>query len=279
MALISFGAQLRLTRRAESVIEATWSDLERRLHAGRMLSDADSNLEGVSVRQYPLVLCGRPADPNLSRNELVSGDDDGLDHAVSATDFVDPIAPGDPLPQPLHVGYSEAMRLLGPDPSVGPLAQLIDWVHDLSSEQIDLIHIRDWHDPDDAAQREHLRRFGAHCLQGSAGARLVLGMDERAFVADNAQIIERITLNDFQGTDLVTQLERIRETHCGESLRVGVIGVWTEAKVSFLLYDLKILPRHPTNRRRDTAPHGQRFPSRTIHGPPAVGEDPRGAVF
>ena len=71
LALISFGAQLRLTRRAESVIEATWSDLERRQHAGRMLSDADSNLEGVSVRQYPLVLCGRPADPNLSRNELV----------------------------------------------------------------------------------------------------------------------------------------------------------------------------------------------------------------
>ena len=66
-----------------------------------------------------------------------------------------------------------------------------------------------------------------------------LGMDERAFAADNVQIVDSITLNDFQGTDLVAQLERIRETHRGESLRVGVIGVWTEAKVSFLLYDLK----------------------------------------
>ena len=154
-------------------------------------------------------------------------------------DFVDPIGSSDPLPNLLHVGYSEAMRLLGPDPSVGPLAQLIDWVHGLSSDEIDLIHIRDWHDPDDPAQREHLRRFGAHCLQGSAGARLVLGMDEQASAADNAQIVDSITLSDFQGTDLVAKLERIRETHRGESLRVGVIGVWTEAKVSFLLYDLK----------------------------------------
>jgi hypothetical protein len=30
-------------------------------------------------------------------------------------DFVDPIGPHDPLPNLLHVGYSEAARLLGPD--------------------------------------------------------------------------------------------------------------------------------------------------------------------
>jgi hypothetical protein len=29
-------------------------------------------------------------------------------------DFVDPIGPHDPLPNLLHVGYSEAARLLGP---------------------------------------------------------------------------------------------------------------------------------------------------------------------
>jgi nicotinamidase-related amidase len=154
-------------------------------------------------------------------------------------DFVDPIGPSDPLPNLLHVGYSEAVRLLGPDPSAGPLAQVIGWIHDLPSEEVDVIHIRDWHDPDDPAQREHLRRFGAHCLQGSTGARLVLGMDERARTADNARIVDSITLNDFEGTDLVTQLERIREAHGNAPLRVGVIGVWTEAKVSFLLYDLK----------------------------------------
>ena len=30
-------------------------------------------------------------------------------------DFVDPIGPHDPLPNLLHVGYSEATRLLGPE--------------------------------------------------------------------------------------------------------------------------------------------------------------------
>ena len=34
-------------------------------------------------------------------------------------DFVDPIGPHDPLPNLLHVGYSEADRLLGPEPSAG----------------------------------------------------------------------------------------------------------------------------------------------------------------
>jgi protein-tyrosine phosphatase/nicotinamidase-related amidase len=154
-------------------------------------------------------------------------------------DFVDPIGPHDPLPNLLHVGYSESNRLLGPEPSAGPLAQLIDWARGLASDVIDLIHIRDWHNADDPAQREHLERFGAHCIKGSSGARLVLGMDERAVAAGNERIVDSLALNDFEGTDLARQLERIRHAHGDEPLRVGVVGVWTEAKVSFLLYDLK----------------------------------------
>jgi nicotinamidase-related amidase len=153
-------------------------------------------------------------------------------------DFADPIGAYDPLPNLLHVGYSEAARLLGPEPSAGPLAQLIDWARSLAPDAIDLIHIRDWHDPNDPAQREHLQRFGAHCLQGSSGARLILSMDERAMTAANERIVDSLTLNDLEGTDLARQLERIRHAHGDEPLRVGVVGVWTEAKVSFLLYDL-----------------------------------------
>ncbi len=154
-------------------------------------------------------------------------------------DFVDPIGAHDSLPNLLHVGYSEAARLLGPEPSAGPMAQLIDWARSLAPDVIDFIHIRDWHDANDPAQREHLERFGAHCLQGSSGARLVLGMDERAMTAANERILDSLTLNDLEGTDLARQLVRIRHAHGDEPLRVGVVGVWTEAKVSFLLYDLK----------------------------------------
>jgi protein-tyrosine phosphatase/nicotinamidase-related amidase len=154
-------------------------------------------------------------------------------------DFVDPIGSHDPLPNLLHVGYSEANRLLGPEPAAGPMAQLIDWARGLPSDAINLIHIRDWHDPDDPAQREHLEQFGAHCLRGSTGAQLVMGMDERAMAAANEWIIDSLTLNDLEGTDLTEQLKRIGHAHDDQPLRVGVVGVWTEAKVSFLLYDLK----------------------------------------
>ena len=154
-------------------------------------------------------------------------------------DFVNPIGPHDPLPNLLHVGHSEAARLLGPEPPAGPMAQLIGWARSLAPGAIDLVHIRDWHDPGDPAQREHLQRFGAHCLQGSSGARLILGMDERARAAANERIVNSLTLNDLEGTDLARQLERIRHGHGDDRLRVGVVGVWTEAKVSFLLYDLK----------------------------------------
>ena len=55
-------------------------------------------------------------------------------------DFVDPIGPHDPLPNLLHVGYSEAARLLGPEPAAGPLAQLIQWARGLPSDAIDLVY-------------------------------------------------------------------------------------------------------------------------------------------
>jgi nicotinamidase-related amidase len=154
-------------------------------------------------------------------------------------DFVDPIGPHDPLPNALHVGSVEATRLLGERPSGGPLAQLIDWTRSLPKDQIELIHIRDWHDAADPAQHEHLQRFGPHCLQGTEGARLVLGMDEAGLGRSNERIVDSLSLNDLEGTDLTAQLATIRRAHNDAPLRIGVVGVWTEAKVSFLLYELK----------------------------------------
>ncbi len=153
-------------------------------------------------------------------------------------DFVDPIGPYDPLPNQLHVGHSEALRLLGEDPSVGPLAQLMDWAQALPPGEIEIVHVRDWHDPTDPAQRDHLETFGAHCLRGTPGARLVLGIDDTAEDRSNQHVVDSLTLNDFEGTGLLPLLAGWSERSGGD-LRVGVVGVWTEAKVSFLLYELK----------------------------------------
>jgi protein-tyrosine phosphatase/nicotinamidase-related amidase/aminoglycoside phosphotransferase (APT) family kinase protein len=154
-------------------------------------------------------------------------------------DFVDPIGPHDPLPNLLHVGHAESTRLLGPNPAEGPLAQLIQWARAQPAESLDIVHVRDWHDAEDPAQREHLQRFGQHCIGGSPGARLVLGIDDHISTSANEQIVDSRTLNDLHGTELVARLEAIRRAHGDEPIRVGVVGVWTEAKVSFLLYELK----------------------------------------
>ena len=63
-------------------------------------------------------------------------------------------------------------------------------------------------------------------------------MDERAGAAANERIVNSLTLNDLEGTDLPNSSSG-SVAHRDDPLRVGVVGVWTEAKVSFLLYDLK----------------------------------------
>ncbi|HYF51751.1 MAG TPA: isochorismatase, partial [Planctomycetota bacterium] len=180
-------------------------------------------------------------------------------------DFIDPILPHEPLPNLLHVGHAESLRLLGHDPFSGPIAQLMSWARAQSADALDIIHIRDWHDKDDPRQRDHLKQFGEHCIGGTPGAQLILDLDAELGKRPNECAVDSIALNDFQDTKLAEKLDSIRaRTVVGASrphpplaesaqtsgamgpgrphdvpLRIGVVGVWTEAKVSFLLYDLK----------------------------------------
>ncbi|MDP2314792.1 MAG: isochorismatase family protein [Pseudomonadota bacterium] len=146
-------------------------------------------------------------------------------------DFVDPIRPGDPIPNKLHVGAEEARRLLGDDPEHSPLAQLLGWSRDAPG--LHLVHIRDWHDPGDPRQAVHLDTFGPHCVRDTKGARFVV--EHEAPMRPDEHIVDAIGLNDFATTRLPEVLAAIAAEG---PLRIGVIGVWTEAKVSYLLYDL-----------------------------------------
>jgi protein-tyrosine phosphatase/nicotinamidase-related amidase len=154
-------------------------------------------------------------------------------------DFVEPGLAHAPLPNVLHVGRTEARRLLGHDPARGPLAQLMTFARSPGAGALEIIHIRDWHDPTDAAQAAHLSQFGAHCVADTPGARLVLDLEAGAAGRPTEHFVEATGLNDFEGTSLAATLAAIQARHGGARLRVGVIGVWTEAKVTFLLYDLK----------------------------------------
>ncbi|AKF09150.1 Putative tyrosine phosphatase-related protein [Sandaracinus amylolyticus] len=150
-------------------------------------------------------------------------------------DFVEPIAPHAAPPNLLHVGHREASRLLGADPTNGPLAQLMQWARARDPRELAILHVRDWHDATDPAQRAHLDTFGSHCVRGTRGAELVLDLEQSA--RDDERFVDAIGLADVQETSLAMHL---RELLAGEDdPRVAVIGVWTDAKITFLLYDLR----------------------------------------
>lgn len=149
-------------------------------------------------------------------------------------DFVQPIGKYEALPNMLHVGYDEARRLIGEDPTAGPVARVMRWAYQQPESDLTLIHIRDWHNPDDPFQAEHFRQFGAHCLAGTEGAQFAFAEDVQA-LSRPAVTIDSPGLNDFIGT----QLAEVLAPFASQPVRVGLIGVWTEAKISFLAYDLR----------------------------------------
>ncbi|MFN8456827.1 MAG: isochorismatase [Anaerolineae bacterium] len=147
-------------------------------------------------------------------------------------DFVKPLGRYDPLPNMLHVGFDEARRLLGENPVEGPVALAMRWAYQQPSGNLALIHIRDWHNPNDPFQAEHLRQFGAHCLMNTEGAQFAFA---NADPARPLAVINSAGLNDFVDTSLAELLA----PWANQPLRVGLIGVWTEAKITFLAYDLR----------------------------------------
>ncbi|MCD6066283.1 MAG: isochorismatase family protein [Bacteroidetes bacterium] len=146
-------------------------------------------------------------------------------------DFVQPLEKYDPLPNSLHVGYREALRLVGERPADGPVSLLMRWANE--QEDLKIIHIRDWHDANDPAQQEHLKQFGNHCLQNTKGADFIFS--NYIEQSGGAAIVNASGLNDFYNTTLEKELSGFE----AKKVRVGVLGVWTEAKISYLLYELR----------------------------------------
>lgn len=144
-------------------------------------------------------------------------------------DFVVPINKFDKLPNQLHIGSAESRRLLGESPEEGMLMNMMSWAY--GKDQVDIINIRDWHNPNDPHQKIHLNQFGMHCLENTKGAEFVF---ENLRVEGKDKVVNASGLNDFIDTPLLDYLNEFK----GQNIKVGIVGVWTEAKVSFLAYDI-----------------------------------------
>ncbi len=147
-------------------------------------------------------------------------------------DFVKPIGKYDSLPNLLHVGYEESVRLMGLNPKEGPVTNTMKWAYSQSVDDLEIIHIREWHDPEDEIQKEHLNLYGEHCVMLTEGSRFAFHLDS---YPRPATIVESLRLNDFIDTELSELLDPYKD----EKVRVGIMGVFTEAKISFLAYELK----------------------------------------
>lgn len=149
-------------------------------------------------------------------------------------DFVSRIGRFDRIPNLLHIGCEEAKRLVGEKPSEGPVSSIVRWAYEQPAEMLRIIHIRDHHDPSDPWQAAHLAKFGNHCIRGTDGAKFVFEGELSSFQSDRAVTIDSLSLNDFVRTNLAELLS----PYTGRKLRIGIMGVWTEAKVWFLAYEL-----------------------------------------
>lgn len=147
-------------------------------------------------------------------------------------DFVKPIALHERMPNLLHIGHEEALRLMGRNPAEGPVARIMDWAYQQADTDLKIIHIRDWHDSSDIRQMDHLMHFGLHCEQDTPGAEFAFPIPETT--DKDISIVNTLTLNDFQDTNMAEVLAPFQ----GQKLRVGLMGVWTEAKITYLAYEL-----------------------------------------
>jgi len=146
-------------------------------------------------------------------------------------DFVKPIGRYDRMPNLLHIGHDEARRLLGDEPATGPIARIMNWAHTEGREHVRVIHIRDWHDPTDPWQAAHLAQFGDHCIQNTEGADFVFTVPDQD---KQIAIVNSISLNDFTHTSILDHLHSLDS----QDIPVGLMGVWTDAKIFFLAYEL-----------------------------------------
>ncbi|MFV2060712.1 MAG: phosphotransferase [Gammaproteobacteria bacterium] len=149
-------------------------------------------------------------------------------------DFVKPLAKNEPLPNLLHIGHEESKRLFGQTTDDSPITNFMAWSQ--ANTNLDKIHIRDWHDPESSDQIKHLNQFGFHCIKNTSGADFIFKINN----TESSTIINSTTLNDFEETPLTQILNQYNDI----PLRVGLIGVWTEAKIFFLAYELSTRYQH-----------------------------------
>ena len=113
-----------------------------------------------------------------------------------------------------------------------------------SNVEYQLIHLRDWHDQTDTAQRSEFDIFGFHCLKGTHGSKFVSPLNE--LIQENREfniVLKSNNISSFDETNLEYILETLlRNTGTSRrSVNIGLFGVVTNVKVQLLAFELMVI--------------------------------------
>jgi hypothetical protein len=148
-----------------------------------------------------------------------------------SNDMISRVEKDDALPNPLHIGYYESLRLLGMDWKNGPLMKFLESCYMESEKDMGIIHVRDWHSLADPSQKHELSIYGPHCMENTWGAE---------FVWENKGILkERGNTYTVNSTKILAASEDIFKDALDKAIgntdksdvRIGIIGVLTNIKV------------------------------------------------
>ncbi|MFX0064368.1 MAG: cysteine hydrolase family protein [Candidatus Hermodarchaeota archaeon] len=155
----------------------------------------------------------------------------------------------------VHVSYEECNKFWNED----KLAKFVKRAMEVGKQsrtsgdstkthQYYFIHLRDWHDDTDQGQFTELKKFGSHAIKGSYGAKFVQPLHK--YITENRDfnlIVNSQSLNSFVDTDLEFHLKSIlRKTgYSKDQVKIGIIGVITNIKILYLVYDLAVTYGYP----------------------------------
>ena len=154
------------------------------------------------------------------------------------------------FPQGVHISEDETTRLWSNnlDGFIDEIMQIgkkFESDESNNAQYFHFIHIRDWHDDTDpsiSVQKE-LATYGLHCIKGTEGARFIQPLENyiRLYRTLNL-VVNSNSLNSFVETDLDLHLNSIAEIKgCSKGqITIGIIGVATNIKILFLIYDLVV---------------------------------------
>ena len=176
--------------------------------------------------------------PDSQAPEVITGSLPPLPSAILFTqgctgDFIQLVGPRQQIANQVHIGRLESARLMGES---GQMIPFLKAAHTATDPNMLIINILDRHVV--GVHDRHLEVFGLHGIPGTAGANLVEPIGELASVRPNTLSVAGGDLSDFCGSDVEKELKDLLQGRTLQGVKVGVIGVWTDAKVMNLIYDL-----------------------------------------